>query len=190
MSTSSRTALVLGVTGSFGGHAAAALQRRAWTIRALARDPEAARAAVGRCSGYDFVPGDAMDPGAVTAAAQGASLIVHAVNPPRYRNWKGTVLPMLEGAIAAARATGARILLPGTVYNYAPDAGEAIAEDAPQAPVTRKGAIRVEVERRLEAASAEGVRSLILRAGDFVGPAAPNSALSWMTVAVRGRLAA
>ena len=71
----------------------------------------------------------------------------------------------------AARASP----LPGTVYNYAPDAGAAIGEDAVQAPVTRKGAIRVEMERLLAEAAGEGVRSLILRAGDFFGPAAPNS---------------
>jgi hypothetical protein len=30
---------------------------------------------------------------------------------------------MLESSISAARATGARILLPGTIYNYGPDVG-------------------------------------------------------------------
>jgi nucleoside-diphosphate-sugar epimerase len=41
--------------------------------------------------------------------------------------------------------------------------------------VTRKGAIRVELERRLEQAAREGVRSLIVRAGDFFGPQAANN---------------
>ena len=38
-----RTALVIGVTGSFGGHAAQALLKHGWRIRALARDPEPRR---------------------------------------------------------------------------------------------------------------------------------------------------
>lgn len=74
------------------------------------------------------------------SAAAGAELIVHAVNPPGYRDWDRLVLPMLDNSIAAAN--GARILLPGTVYNYGPDAFPSISEDAPQHPLTRKGRIR------------------------------------------------
>jgi nucleoside-diphosphate-sugar epimerase len=115
--------------------------------------------------------------------------VVHAANPPGYRNWKGTVLPMADNALAAAEAAGARLVIPGNVYNFAPDSGASIAEDAPQAPVTRKGAIRAELERRLRAAAAErGARVLVLRAGDFFGPAAPNSALAWLTQSRRGRV--
>jgi hypothetical protein len=55
-------------------------------------------------------------------AAKGCSVIVHAVNPPGYRNWAQLVLPMLDNTIAAAKAEGATIVLPGTVYNYGPDA--------------------------------------------------------------------
>jgi nucleoside-diphosphate-sugar epimerase len=179
--TTAKTALIIGATGSFGAHAAQALIKHGWTIRALARDPEAAAAKVGPRTPIDWVRGDAMDRASVVAAADGVQLVVHAANPPRYRNWKGTVLPMADNAIAAARAAGARLVVPASVYNFAPDSGPTIGEDAPQAPATRKGAIRVELERRLRAASEDGVRVLLLRAGDFFGPAAPNSALSWLT---------
>ena len=37
-----KTALVLGATGSFGAHAVQALIKHGWTIRALSRDPVAA----------------------------------------------------------------------------------------------------------------------------------------------------
>jgi nucleoside-diphosphate-sugar epimerase len=183
-----RTALIIGATGSFGLHAVEALAKRGWRIRALARDPAAAAEKLGPRSPVEWVKGDAMDAASVVAAAQGAQLIVHAANPPGYRNWKGLVLPMMESSIAAARTTGARLVVPGNVYNYGPDAGPCITEDAPQAPVTRKGAIRVEMERRLRAAAHDGVKVLILRAGDFFGPAAPNSALAWLTTRGKGRV--
>jgi nucleoside-diphosphate-sugar epimerase len=186
--TAQKTALVIGATGSFGLHAAEALIKRGWTVRALARDPAAAAAKVGGRSPIAWTRGDAMDRASVVAAADGVQLIVHAANPPGYRNWKGTVLPMSDNAIAAAKASGARLAVPGNVYNYAPDAGPMIGEDAPQVPATRKGAIRVEMERRLRAASEDGVKVLILRAGDFFGPAAPNSALAWLAQKSRGRL--
>jgi len=85
---------------------------------------------------------------------------------------------MLESVIAAARATGARIALPGNVYNYGPDAWPLLTETSPQNPRTRKGAIRVRMEARLAEVAREGVRSLVVRAGDFFGPV---SETSWLT---------
>jgi nucleoside-diphosphate-sugar epimerase len=111
----------------------------------------------------------------VIAAARGAALIVHAVNPPGYRDWGKLVLPMLDSTIAAARVSGARILLPGTIYNYGPDAFPDLEETSAQNPVTAKGAIRVEMERRLSVASATGTSVLVVRAGDFFGPNAANN---------------
>jgi nucleoside-diphosphate-sugar epimerase len=180
-----QTALIIGAAGSFGGHAAAALARRGWRLAALARDPDAARAKAGRNMPIDWRAGDAMNAADVVRAAQGASIIVHAANPPRYKNWRGLALPMLASTIAAAKASGARVVFPGSVYNYAPDLGCAIAEDAPQAPATRKGAVRVEMEAMLRDA---GVRALILRAGDFFGPATPNGALEWLISRKAGRV--
>jgi nucleoside-diphosphate-sugar epimerase len=167
-----RTALILGATGGIGGAVARRLLAAGWRITALHRDAAAQRA---RTPEYHWIQGDAMVRADVAAAAAGAALIVHAVNPPGYRNWAALVLPMIDNSIAAARASGARIVLPGTVYNYGADAFPIIAEDAAQHPATRKGAIRVQMERRLELAAADGVRSLIVRAGDYFGPGAANN---------------
>jgi nucleoside-diphosphate-sugar epimerase len=183
-----KTALIIGATGSFGGHAAVALIKHGWRVRAMARNPKAAMAKAGERMPIDWVKGDGINPADVLAAAEGCSVIVHAANPPGYRNWRGLAVPMLEASIAAAKKAGARIVFPGNVYNFAPDSGAHIAEDHPQRPVTRKGGIRVEMERMLRRASEGGVRVLIVRAGDFFGPAAPNSGLGWMTQRSRGRL--
>jgi nucleoside-diphosphate-sugar epimerase len=102
-------------------------------------------------------------------------VIVHAVNPPGYRNWGRLVLPMLDNTIAAARSAGARILLPGTVYNFGPDAFPELKEDSPQNPKTVKGRIRAEMERRLRDAASLGTPVVIVRAGDFFGPDAANN---------------
>jgi nucleoside-diphosphate-sugar epimerase len=176
--TDGRTALVLGATGGIGGEVAETLLRRGWTVRALHRDPARVRAIMPAAR---WIAGDAMSPDSVRAAAAGATLIVHAVNPPRYRRWAELVLPMLESSIGAARASGARILLPGTVYNYGPDAFPLLREDSPQHPTTRKGAIRAEMERRLQQAAGDGVRTLVVRAGDFFGP---RGASTWFAQAL------
>ncbi|MCF3947007.1 NAD-dependent epimerase/dehydratase family protein [Acidiphilium iwatense] len=167
-----RRALVLGVTGGVGDAVARVLCACGWRVTALHRDP--ARARIGR-SDIDWVRGDAMNGKDVHMAARGCDLIVHAVNPPGYRNWRGLALPMLRNTIAAASAQGALILFPGNIYNYGPDAFPLLGEASPQNPLTRKGSIRVAMERELTRAADAGVRSLIVRAGDFFGPHAGNS---------------
>jgi nucleoside-diphosphate-sugar epimerase len=129
----------------------------------------------GQSTSWDWVKGDSLDPASITAAAKGADAIVHAVNPPGYRNWATLVLPMIENTIMAARASGARILLPGTIYNYALDAFPVLHEDSPQHASTHKGKIRIALEEKLEAAAGTGVRSLIVRLGDFFGPKPGNN---------------
>jgi nucleoside-diphosphate-sugar epimerase len=173
--TNERVALVLGATGGIGSEMAAALLRNGWDVRALHRNVAAAQQRSGVPRGITWIEGDVMRTGDVVEAARGANVIGHAVNPPGYRNWAGLVMPMLSSTIAAARASGARVLLPGTIYNYGPDAFPVLREDSPQNPRTRKGAIRVTMERALRDASREGVRSLVVRAGDFFGPAAGNN---------------
>jgi nucleoside-diphosphate-sugar epimerase len=171
MANTSRTALVLGATGGIGGESAHALSRHGWKIRALARNGRHANST----DSWEWVKGDALDRGSVVAAAHATHAILHAVNPPGYRNWATLVLPMIENTLAAAKASGARILLPGTIYNYGPDAFPILREDSPQRATTHKGKIRIALEQRLEAAAREGVRSLIVRFGDFFGPKAGNN---------------
>lgn len=163
-----KTALVLGASGGVGGEVARRLLAGGWTVKALVRDPARAPA----IDGIIWIAGDAMVRADVTGAAHGASLIVHAVNPPGYRNWNTLVLPMLDNTIAAARESGARVLLPGTIYNYGAGTSALLSESTPQRPSSRKGAIRVEMERRLQQS---GVPVLIVRAGDFFGPRPGNN---------------
>src|SRR5580658_10161527 len=100
----SRTALIIGATGSFGAHAACALNRHGWTVRALARDPAAAAGKLGANMPLEWVAGDGMNAEDVACAAKGVQVIVHAANPPKYRNWRGLALPMMQASIDAAIA--------------------------------------------------------------------------------------
>lgn len=172
-----RMALVIGATGGVGGGVTERLLANGWRVRALNRDPEAARRTLSHPR-LEWIKGDAMIQTDVVAAAQGAELVFHGANPPAYRNWAGLQLPMLNASIAAAKAAGARLVFPGTVYNYGPDAFPNLTEDGPQHPLTRKGAIRVQMEQALKAASDDGLRVLIVRAGDFFGP--KTTANSWL----------
>ncbi len=160
-----RTALILGATGGIGSAVAKALHAQGWQITALTRDLAKGK----NYPHYNWLKGDAMNAEDVIAAAEGADVIFHGVNPPGYQNWDKVVLPMIDATIAAARKTGARIILPANVYNYDPAQTDLITEFALQNAISRKGQIRIALEQRLRNAAPE-VHSLILRAGDFFGP--------------------
>ena len=84
-----RLALVLGATGAFGSHAVAALLKHGWRIRALARDPDAARRKSGPAMPIEWVRGDALDRASVRRRGEGA-------RPDRPRR-ESARLPQLEG---------------------------------------------------------------------------------------------
>jgi len=164
------TVLVLGATGGIGGEVARQLNAAGWGVRAMARSVPSDAG-----DGIDWRRGDAMKANEVLAAAQNCTVIVHAVNPPGYKRWGELAVPMLDNTIAAAERTGATIVLPGNIYNYGENAFPSIAEEAPQKPASRKGAVRVAMEQRLLDFAERGGRVLIVRAGDFFGPHAGNN---------------
>jgi nucleoside-diphosphate-sugar epimerase len=172
-----RLALIVGVTGGLASEVAKALLHRGWSVRGLSRDPERAKPQFPELTAIDWRAGDAMRAEDVRRASEGAALILHGTSPPRYRNWRGLAIPMLANSIDAAKRAGARIVLPGNIYNFAPNAPQPLREDTPQEPSTRKGRIRVEMEQMLREA-----RSLVVRAGDFFGPSAVVSWLSSVMV--------
>ena len=174
-SNSTRIALVVGAAGGIGAAVAQELARRNWTVRAFCRAPENAPSWLKEIGSIEWIVGDAMVAREVIAAAHGALVIVHAANPPGYRHWRALALPMLANAVEAARVSGARLVLPGNVYNYGADALPVVTETSPQTPPTAKGRVRVEMEQMLAHAVERGVRSIVLRAGDFFGPHQPGS---------------
>ncbi|MEM1314868.1 MAG: NAD(P)H-binding protein [Pseudomonadota bacterium] len=152
------TVLILGARGRFGRHAAAAFAEAGWTVRGLTRGAPAENV-------HETVTADAADPDAVTRAAEGASVIVQAVNPP-YPDWARDLPRFNAALIAAARAAGATVFLPGNVYAYGASMPEVLTEAAPLRPDTRKGRLRAGLEAALRAETA--FQTLVIRAGDFL----------------------
>jgi nucleoside-diphosphate-sugar epimerase len=166
-------ALVLGHSGAIGGAIASALAFRGYRIRALVRKAPATSNA---SYAVEWTIGDALNKTDVIAAAHGATLIVHAVNPPGYTKWREVGIPMLTNAIDAAAASSATILFPANVYVFSPKSGEIVSEVTPMTPETRKGQVRLEMETMLaDAAATRGVRTIAVRAGDFFGPGVVGS---------------
>lgn len=156
--------LILGAAGRLGRTAAEAFRDAGWRVTSLVRSRSTARVA----PGTEIVELDAADRASLVEAASGVDVILHALNPV-YTEWPRLALPFAEAAIAAARASGATLMFPGNLYNYGSPLPSVIDETTPMHPNSRKGRIRVEIEEQMRNAAAQGVRTIIVRAGDFYG---------------------
>src|SRR5258708_4426414 len=84
-----RTALIIGATGGIGSETARALLAPGWRVRALHRNPSEVAERFAWLGPVEWIQGDAMNTKDVVTAADGASVVVHAANPPGYRNLEG-----------------------------------------------------------------------------------------------------
>jgi nucleoside-diphosphate-sugar epimerase len=113
----------------------------------------------------------------MAAAARGMDLIVNGLNPPGYHDW-ANLIPQITGQVlAAAKASGATVLVPGNVYVYGKEPSP-WGPDTPHRPVSRKGVIRAAMEAQYRAATSQGTRVILLRAGDYMQPDAPSSVMA------------
>jgi nucleoside-diphosphate-sugar epimerase len=172
--------LILGAAGRIGQSLTGAFADAGWNVRAQARKPlPAALAAHPR---VQAVRCDALDATALRAAAQGVQVVVHALNPP-YTQWDKLVLPLIDAAIGAARESGALLMLPGNVYNFGRELPPLLGVATPECGNTPKARLRIEAEARM--ATAPGLRSVVIRAGDFFGGPGRGS---WFDMALASQL--
>jgi nucleoside-diphosphate-sugar epimerase len=167
------TVLILGARGRFGLAAARAFCDAGWHVVCQIRPGAGLPAGMADDARLRWVGIDLHDVRAVTAAANGAAVVVHALNPA-YTNkaWQSQVLPAMDSAIAIARALHATLMLPGNVYNFGANMPGVLREDTQQTARTVKGQIRVAMEQRLQRVAkgdAGAVRGVVIRAGDFFG---------------------
>jgi len=175
-----KTALILGISGRFGGHVAQALRERGYRLRALLRDPARLPA---EFAGIEVVPGDVADLEALARAAEGMEVMVYGVNPPKY-HWDGTAEPWLDKAATVAERRGMTLVFPGNVYVLDPALGAEQDESVPLKPLSRLGQTRLAMEQRLLEASRRGAQVILVRAGDFIGRGAP---LAWINLLIKRR---
>jgi nucleoside-diphosphate-sugar epimerase len=165
-----KTICVLGAKGRLAKTVAKAFAAAGWNVIAVSRD--------GRVDGLgDNITGkkaDAMNQPELVAACKGADVIFNGLNPP-YPQWATSCLPMARNVIAAAKASGAVHLFPGNVYNYGNQIPLRCDEKTPFVGNTGKGKIRIKMEKMFEQAAQTGVKTIILRAGDFYGTAATGA---------------
>jgi nucleoside-diphosphate-sugar epimerase len=157
------TVLILGAKGRFGLSAAQAFAAAGWRVLGQVR-PGATPKPV---PGVEWLAVDLNDHATLVQQAQGAQVVVHALNP-LYTNaaWQAQVLPMTDAALQISTALDATLMVPGNVYNFGADAPALLQVQTPQHAHTVKGKVRMAMEQRLAQSS---VQTIVIRAGDFFG---------------------
>jgi nucleoside-diphosphate-sugar epimerase len=152
-------------TGAIGLALYDALRRRGESVRLVNRSGHA------RVPGdVEVVGGDARDPVFTFDVARGAGVVYQALNPP-YAEWSDQFPQLQAGVLAAAEATGARLVSMENVYMYGRPAGRPLTEDRDYAAHTTKGQLRGRMASDLLAAHDAGrVEVAIGRASDYFGP--------------------
>lgn len=136
-----KTVLILGANGRFGRHAKSAFSWADWDVIC-----------------FDRATNKLPD------AAWGADVIVNAWNPA-YPDWAKVIPKLTEQVIATAQETGATVIIPGNVYSFGESLPAVLTEDTPHAATKGLPLIR----KQMEAAYREaGVKTIVLRAGDFI----------------------
>ena len=167
------TVLILGARGRFGLATAQAFADAGWHVLAHMRVGGKVPQQAQGDARIHWLEADVHDAAALARAAraqapqQEVAVVVHALNPA-YTNqaWKAQVLPMTEAALALCKTLNATLMLPGNIYNFGVDMPAVLTEDTPQQARTIKGQIRIAMEEHIRRS---GVRSIVIRAGDFFG---------------------
>jgi uncharacterized protein YbjT (DUF2867 family) len=75
----------------------------------------------------EILAGDASDPAFTTAAAEGAQVVYQTLNPP-YHQWLELFPGLQASVLAAAQASGARLVSMENVYMYGRPEGQPLTE--------------------------------------------------------------
>lgn len=179
LSPTPSSVLILGASGRLGNAAVEAFADAGWQVLAQLRSaPNAVPA------GVRVLRAAPDDIETIVEHATGVRTVVYAINP-QYTRWTAEALPLARSAMEVALRLGATFMLPGNVYNFGESMPTLLREDTPQVPTTVKGRIRCDLEGELERRSLHGLRSVVLRAGDFFG----SGHGTWLDLAITKSIA-
>lgn len=122
------------------------------------------------------VSADLLDAGETAKAVAGSDIVYFTAGlPPDTALWEKRFPTMLKNALDACRAAGAKFAYFDNTYMY-PQDDRLLTEDAPFAPVGRKGRVRAQMASMVLEEMARGeIPVLIGRAPEFYGPGKTQS---------------
>jgi nucleoside-diphosphate-sugar epimerase len=162
-----QTVLILGSRGRLGAALVAAFAEAGWRVVAQTR-VQAKPPANPNSAQVQWLAADIANTAAFGNLGT-VDVVVNALNPT-YTLWASEAVPLLQSAIDLSRKFNATLMFPGNMYNFGVGMPVLVQESTLQQASSLKGIIRVNMEQQLQqAASVHGLRSIVIRAGDFFG---------------------
>lgn len=127
---------------------------------------------------WEHMQGDVLNPADVLAATDGAEVVYLLVGIQYDAGiWQRDWPVIMENVIRACEAYGSKLVFMDNVYPYGLVKGP-MTEDTPMNPRSKKGQVRMQVDRMLLDAMDRGLRGCIARAADFYGPGCTTGVLN------------
>jgi nucleoside-diphosphate-sugar epimerase len=120
-------------------------------------------------AGVQHLALDASDADALSAAAEGASVLYNCANPGDYTSWDVVWPPLASAMLVAAERSGATYAITGNLYPYGPVVGS-MHEGLPDAATDHKGVLRAKMWADALALHQAGrIRAVEVRGSDYAG---------------------
>jgi nucleoside-diphosphate-sugar epimerase len=180
--------VVIGAGGALGAAIVQNLAQQNKDVRAVVRDVDRARKVLP--SSAEIVVADASKPESINSVLQDGSIIYHCTNVP-YDKWTEVMPLVTDNILAGAIEKQANVVFPGNVYVYGRFQRIPASEDHPQAATSKKGKLRISLEKKLMDEHRNGkVKVVIPRFPDYYGPNVTNNLMKPIfTAAVSGEKA-
>lgn len=169
---------ILGATGQIAVELARELRRTTDDeLRLVSRTPHQVN------DGDRLAPADLLDAKQAADAVKGSDIVYFTAGlPPETHLWETQFPTMLQNALDASRAAGAKFVYFDNTYMY-PQDERVLREDAPFEPVGRKGRVRAAMANMVLQEMAHGdIPVVIGRAPEFYGPGQTQSITNTLVI--------
>ena len=167
--------VVLGGSGVVGRETITALHQAGHQVASVGRAPA-------QHPGVTSVTADLRDAASAGRAVAGAEVAYLTVGLPyRTKVWRTDWPTILANTINACIASDVHLVYFDNVYAYGPVDGP-MTETTPIRPTSKKGQIRAELLRMLDAGRQRGLEFTVGRSADFYGPGATTSVFNSMAL--------
>lgn len=161
---------ILGANGVIGNELSRLLPQHTDKVRQVSRNPKKVNAT------DETLAADLLDPKSVSDAVNGSE-VAYLVAGLKYdaNVWADQWPRVMRNTIDACKRHGTRLVFFDNVYAYG-KVDDAMTEDTPYNPCSRKGEVRAQIATTLMDEVKRGeLQAMIVRAADFYGPGAALS---------------
>lgn len=167
---------LLGANGTIATELVPVLLANKESIRLVSRNPKA-------IAGAETVAADVLNYQQVLKAVDGSDVVYLLVGLEYNINvWRKSWPVLMRNVIEACKACNAKLVFFDNAYMYGRVKGK-ITEETPFKPVSKKGALRAEIDQMLlQEMKAGTIKATIAKAVDFYGPRCTDKSAAGVTV--------